>query len=151
MAIQATRDLAMAHPTRDRLDHFRLPWNEACDQRTTDEATDDPGLSAGDGGVGQQLLDGGSGDDTYVISANGGEHFVYEEFEQGEDWVLFENLNRNDVTASIDNTALLLEWAGGSARFFCQECSRLKQCPSSWTYVRSAARCRSALVPRMAL
>lgn len=73
----------------------------------------DGGASAG----GWQKLEGGSGNDNYVVSSNGGWIDIIELIGNGIDTLLFKDLQVADVEASTDSDSnMLLSWADGAGQ-----------------------------------
>ena len=73
----------------------------------------DAGASAG----GWQKLEGGSGNDSYVVSSNGGWIDIIELIGNGIDTLLFKDLQVADVEASTDSDSnMLLSWSDGAGQ-----------------------------------
>ncbi|WP_299478799.1 M10 family metallopeptidase [uncultured Roseibium sp.] len=73
----------------------------------------DPGAST----VGEQLLFGGEGNDTYRISSDNGRTYVEELLAEGADNLVFDDLTPAEIDASIVNgTDLLLTWDNGTGQ-----------------------------------
>lgn len=74
-------------------------------------------LDAGASSGGWQKLEGGSGNDSYVVSSNGGWIDIIELIGNGIDTLLFKDLQVADVEASTDSDSnMLLSWADGAGQ-----------------------------------
>ncbi|MFN3248584.1 CAP domain-containing protein [Roseibium album] len=73
----------------------------------------EPGASAG----GLQKLFGQSGNDTYVVTSNGGRIDIVELAGNGNDKLIFKDLKRSDVDVSLDaDNRMVLSWDDGAGQ-----------------------------------
>ena len=73
----------------------------------------EPGASSG----GQQNLSGGTGNDTYVLTSAAGNVSITETANAGNDQLIFRDLKRSDVDASLDSANnMVLSWDNGDSQ-----------------------------------
>lgn len=74
-------------------------------------------LDAGSSSGGWQKLEGGAGNDSYVVSSNGGWINIVELISNGIDTLFFKDLQVSDVEATSDSDSnMLLSWASGAGQ-----------------------------------